>query len=148
MGAALDQSFFVELVQHAHKSDGLQIEPGRNFGLANTLVAGDVEHDCSLPPGDRQAGLPRPSVEAPLDQPGDIVHQEPKIATETRLCLGLLDPGFKREIAWRGHRPDLTRRHDVPPPGLVSAYPTGLPARVTVGTAGRPSGRSGRGIGR
>src|SRR5271165_1929421 len=122
MGTPLDQLFVAELVQHTHKSDGLQIEPSCDLGLADTLVAGDVEHDRRLSPGDRQSGLPRLPVETPLDQTGHIVHQEPEIAPEPRLRLGLLDPCFSREIAWRDHRPDLTRPHDVPPPGL-DRYP-------------------------
>src|SRR5271167_3814504 len=145
MGAALDQSLLVELIQYSDEGDGLQIEPGCDLGLADTLVTGNIEHDRRLSPRDREPGLPCLPVEAPLDQPGDIVDQESEIAPEPRLRLGLLDPCFSREIAWRDHRPDLTRRHDAPPRGLVSAYPKEPPARATAGRDARPSGRSVRG---
>src|SRR5208282_1142953 len=148
MGAALDQSLLVELIQHSHEGDGLQVEPGCDLGLADTLVTSNIEHDRRLSPRDREPGLPCLPVEAPLDQAGHIVHQEPEIAPEPRLRLGLLDPCFSREIAWRDHRPDLTRRHDAPPRGLVSAYPKEPPARATAGTAGRPSAPSVRDRGR
>ena len=53
---------------------GFDVEPGGNLGLADPFVTGDVEHDRSLPAGDRQSGLSRPPLEAPLEQPGNIVH--------------------------------------------------------------------------
>jgi hypothetical protein len=43
--------------------------------------------------------LPRLPVEAPLDQSRYIVHQEPEVATEPGLRLGLLDYSFQRQIS-------------------------------------------------
>src|ERR1700730_9625438 len=48
---ALDQPFLVKLVQHAYEGDGLQVEPGRDFALADAFFAGDVQHDRRLPAG-------------------------------------------------------------------------------------------------
>ena len=113
MGAPLDEPFVVELIQHAHQGDRLQVEPGCDFGLAHPFVAGDVEHDRRLPPCDKQAGLSRFSVEAALDQPRDDVHQDPKISPDPQR-FRVLDQGLDLLF-----RPDLIRRHDAPPPGLV-----------------------------
>src|ERR1700740_2394122 len=103
MGWALDQSLLVELIQHSHEGDGLQVEPGCDLGLADTLVTGNIEHNRRLSPRYRESGLTCLPVKAPLDQPRDIVDQESEIAPEPGLRLGLLDHDFNREIAWRDY---------------------------------------------
>src|SRR5215472_2480556 len=87
MSAALDETLFMESVEHAHEGNGLHVEPSCDFSLADALVAGNIEDHRRLTPGERQPCLPRLTVEAPLDQPRDIMHEKPKVAANPRLLL-------------------------------------------------------------
>src|SRR5712672_1203330 len=132
MSAAVDQSFLMQLVEHAHERDRLDAEPGCDLGLADPFVPCDVENNCRLLACDRQPHLPSPMFEAPLDQPRDVVDEKAKGATDLRFCRHSLEPGWCRDIFWLHRRPcwmrNLIRRHDGSPPGLVSERPPPLSA--------------------
>src|SRR5215831_13662591 len=87
MSAALDEALFMEPIQHAHEGNGLHIEPSCDFGLADALIAGNIEDDRRLTPGDRQACLACLTIKASLDQPRDIMHKKPKVTTNPGLHL-------------------------------------------------------------
>src|ERR1700752_3637816 len=76
MGATLDQSFLMELVQHPDQCDRFDVEPSRHLGLAHTLVARDVQHHCRLLACDRQPQLSRAALKPPLDQARDIMDEK------------------------------------------------------------------------
>src|SRR6516162_1044559 len=148
MGASLDQPLVIKLVEHSHQRNRLEVEPRRDFGLAYSLVAGNVEHHRSLPPRDRQSGLSRLAVETPLNQARHIVYEEAEISTKPCWRPRVIDHGLRQRISLSEHRADLTRRHGDPPPGPSPADPTELPAHAMAGMAGRPSGQSAQGKGK
>src|SRR5712691_11497164 len=151
MSAAVDQSFLMQLVEHAHERDRLDAEPGCDLGLADPFVACDVENNCRLLACDRQPHLPSPTLEAPLDQPGDVVDEKAKGATDARFWDSL-EPALCRDIFWLHRWPfrmrNVIRRHGGSPPGLVSERPRGLPAHATGDRDGRASAPSVRDRGR
>src|SRR5947207_9879638 len=146
MGAALDQPFLMELVQHPNQRNRLYVQPSRYLGLANALVARNVEHDCRLLARDRQPYLPRAALEPPLDQPRDVMHEKAEGAAD--FGPAPLGPAVRRLTSGRWRMQHITRRHDGSPQAPVSGHPKVPPGRGTGDTDARPSGQTVRDRGR
>ena len=78
MGMALDQALLVQPVEHAHQRDRLDIEHRRHRGLAQPLVAGNIQERPGLLAGDRQSGLPGAPVETAAERTGELMTRFPE----------------------------------------------------------------------
>src|SRR5947209_17574914 len=120
MGAALDQPFLMELVQHPNQRNRLYVQPSRYLGLAHALVARNVEHDCRLLTRDRQPHLPRPALEPPLDQPRDVMDEKAEGAAD--FGPAPIEPAVRQRRRMR----HVILRHGGFPEALVWGPPKGL----------------------